>query len=325
MRQAHRSTRALSRVGGVHSPSVEETVEAAGTLDLIGAIAAAVLIAQAIWTAVRMTIARRIILKWRIGQLGPSAQVSFFTATLGRAPAISRSIEYRKLEYVDAWLAPDYDDSDEESPGDDERLVEVKSPGKEHFYVFPEAYIQVIANEDDSVLAYSVTSRRLWFRPRFRAPQHVSLRTRFRGLRLYRNWRWRPLLVVKLNRTTFGKVVDREDRDEPEYLRVPFVATTGARTWQFTDSYYLGNPGHYLTYVFTASSAVELRRLEFDALSTACRGLIDDEWPPARRAALKRFRDETRISTYTVIGPELTDDRYDWHFGPHGDEVRLLG
>ncbi len=52
----------------------------------------------------------------------------------------------------------------------------------------------------------------------------------------------------------------------------------------------------------------------------------DIDAPPVPREtleALRRFRGDTAVTTYTVIGNLLLDD-YPVSFGPHGDEVRTL-
>jgi hypothetical protein len=113
--------------------------------------------------------------------------------------------------------------------------------------------------------------------------------------------------------------------------------------WQYSEFHSFGNPGHYLTYVFTASHV---------APGPAAAALINDmieqagyrEWPypqrpdphdtdaPAPRPfpdwedipAAHAFRRRTVITTFTAMHHSLWTENFPSTFGPHGDEVRLL-
>jgi hypothetical protein len=139
----------------------------------------------------------------------------------------------------------------------------------------------------------------------------------------------RPFFRVRLGRTRFS--------DLPSAEWSPSVrAIVGARLFSYSEAYYLGNPGFYQTFVFTASSAAY--HAPFGPVEEVSNRIHDrwvgglvpcDEDEEIMRDlsfvnALEHVRRETAITTYTVLGPELLLDTYPLNFGPHGDEVRTL-
>lgn len=120
---------------------------------------------------------------------------------------------------------------------------------------------------------------------------------------------------------------------------------TGARSWRYSEAHYLGNPGYYQTFVFTASSATptgrfsnpDLQRMQ-EALAKA-RGweAYPDAWAPDSEGpsdspmrpavdALRRLRRNSVITTITVIGGKAGHDDA-WmptDFVPLEDHLRTI-
>jgi hypothetical protein len=102
---------------------------------LIGALAAALVVAGVGWNLFRRTIGRRRENYRRLARLGTNAQLSFFESVLGQPPAIRRSVsQYVECVFVDR----DY-------------------------------FVKVIVDNDESVRLFSVTTRASKFRPTFRS------------------------------------------------------------------------------------------------------------------------------------------------------------
>jgi hypothetical protein len=94
----------------------------------------------------------------------------------------------------------------------------------------------------------TVTVRHSRFRPVFDLPPKVGWRER-------RRWRKRtgeefsPLFRLRLGRTRFSDL----DRGHPdEQTGHHFKASTGARSFRYSEDHYYGNPGYYQTYVLGA-------------------------------------------------------------------------
>jgi hypothetical protein len=90
-----------------------------------------------------------------------------------------------------------------------------------------------------------------------------------------------------------------------------------------------GNPGYYLTFVFTASNAARFGAVDSMAFADAGG---EFKWPPDEPdnfpewrdlQQLQRFRRTTVVTTYSVLGALSVAD-FPTTFGPHGDEVRTL-
>ena len=129
----------------------------------------------ALWSAgrrvFRNTLGRRLDRYARIARLGTGAQLSFFTSVLGEPPAKRRTIT--KADCV------------ERLPSDDPRLDPALAAdginGRYVTKVFTEStfidrdyYVQAICDVDETVLAFSVTTRSSRFKPRFQASPRLS-------------------------------------------------------------------------------------------------------------------------------------------------------
>jgi hypothetical protein len=209
------------------TPHESDALTLVNVAGIVGGIAAFVGLWRYVAGVFRRTVGRRRDAYRRLARLGTGAQLAFFTSVLGEPPAIRQTITREE------------DVPQEFGSGKvDVRYVE-------SFYVDRDYFVQTITNEDQTVEAFSVTSRSRRFRPTMWLPVRVRLRDRlFR--RLPRGWR--PLMIVKLGRTRF---VDAAPDWTPSSVR----AWVGARAWRYTEAYYFGNPGNYQTYVLVHSNA----------------------------------------------------------------------
>lgn len=271
--------------------------------------AVALLALGAAWRAwFRRTLGRRQDRYERISRLGTGAQMSFFESVLGEPAAMKRSL----LAQV-----PDYSAGDEPVIG--ERLF------VESFFIDRDYYIQTISDEDETVIAFSVTTRNRRFRPTFTGVPRPGL-IESRQWRKWTGQTYKPLFQVRLGRTRFDQTGIDEWGD-------PGIrALAGARAAFYSESHYCGNPGYYQTFVFTASTAAGL--IPMGDIGSVVAEIGGDSWPsPAEPehphafedlTAVRNFRRATPITTYTVIGPQVPTEAYPAGFGPHGDEVRTL-
>jgi hypothetical protein len=199
-------------------------------------------------------------------------------------------------------------------------------------------YLQTISDADGTVLAFSVTTRGSRFSPRFEFPPRMGLVEKLRWRRKTGEMP-RPLFRVRLGRSRFSDL----DAKNPDAFAPPhFQATSGVRMFRYSEINYYGNPGGYVTYVFTASSAVAGRAawsVLFDVIEQAgyfewpypTRPDPEEQAPPTSRGpewesltAAHEFRSRSAITTYTAIHGRLWVENFPTTFGPHGDEVRLL-
>ncbi len=227
-----------------------------------------------------------------------------------------------KDDYVE-WVSPkdpDFDPSIENQTRLVIRRFEVST------FIDRDYYVQTISDDDETVLAFSVTTRSARFRPVYEAHRRLGLLERWRWQRRWGE-QYRPVVHLKLGKSTFADVVE-----EPSALfGWAFRIQIGAHNHAYSERTYLGNPGNYQTFVWTASDAARHGKFAFNR---AVRQEIgSDEWPaPATEslpwetlAETKRFREETVITTYTVIHPGLALVNYPVErFGPHENDVRLL-
>jgi hypothetical protein len=293
--------------------------------ELLGGAAALLVLAAGVRDRYRRTLGRRRDRYERLARLGTGAQMSFFIAVLGEPPAMRRTIT--RDDYVECVGSED--------PRFDPALAQYNSHEvhesrtfTECFFIDRDFYVQTLSDPDETVVAFSVTARHRRFRPVFEAPRRMTIGQR---------WRWRrtvgtsytPLLKVRLGRTRFADI----DPTDPDQFAGPhFKVHTGARKFSYSEFHSFGNPGHYQSFVLTASSAARTAPvgLPFHVIEE----IGGNEWPdPATPRiepqwdALPRtqeFRRRTVITTYTVIGRELEERNYPSTFGPQGDEVRTL-
>jgi hypothetical protein len=292
--------------------------DAIGTLPdiagLIGGLAALGLIWNGARQWYRRTLGRRRDRYSRLARLGPGAQLSFFTSVLGEPPAVRRTIT--KDDYVE------YGYSQNEPV-----KTYTQRAFTECFYIDRDYYVQTISDADETVLAFSVTTRHPGFTPTFRVPKQLPLIERWRWERRFRV-RYRALFKVRLARTHFS---DLDPKHPDEFAGPHFRVGAGARSFSYAEFRSFGNPGLYQTYVFTASSAS--RRAAFGPIGDVIAEIDGEEWPGPDRddqplwedmPATRRFRAATTVTTYTVIGPTVSAENFPSSFGPREDHVRTI-
>jgi len=284
---------------------------------LLGAGAALLTVGGALRTAYRRTLGRRRDRYERLARLGTGAQLSFFTAVLGEPPAIKRSLSAEVNDNRGAVEAP----------------ARVNRKFTECFYIDRDYYVQTLSDVDETVLAFSVTTRSRRFKPTFAAIPTPNTLRRKRWEREHAMPYPAPLYEVRLGRSRFSDVQGLREWGPPQTVKVAY----GARSFSYSELYYFGNPGHYQTHVFTASDAsgrwpdvsVEEAWRDVGAAGT------DGQWsnPMDEREGIKQwheltavdhFRRHALITTFTLIGPFFSAKDYPVYFGPHGDEVRTL-
>ncbi len=272
----------------------------------------------------RRTVGRRADRYARLKRLGTGAHLTFFEAVLGEPPAISRTvINANYLEYVSS-ADLDYDAM---RPGETQTRL-VSKPFGVAIFIDRDYYVQAITDTDGTVVAFSVTTRSRRFRPDY-VPHHEP--GPIERWRHKRSWgtRYRPLVKVTLGKTTFADL----DPDDPDAFAGPRLRLKlGAHNFAYSEITYMGNPGFYQSFAWTSSDASEHAAKWGDTV-----GLYDeigtghDEWPYAGgpdwadMPRMQRFRRETAITTFTVIGTGLSVENYPLNrFGPWSEEVRTV-
>jgi hypothetical protein len=276
--------------------------------------------ARAWW---RRTLGRRANRYARLARLGTGAHLSFFVSVLGEPPAMRSSIV--KADYVE-WVSSDDADFDT-SAEPQTRLV------SRHFevstFIDRDYYVQTITDDDETVLAFSVTTRSRRFHPVYQVHRKLGVIERWRWRRRW-GQAYRPLVNIKLGKTTFA---DLDPKDPDQFAGPHFRISVGAHNYFYSEMAYLGNPGGYQSFAWTASDVAGQGRFAFNIRVAEEAG--GEEWPHPdhqvdqpewhEMVRTQHFRRETTITTYTVIHPQLSLENYPLNrFGPHENDVRLL-
>lgn len=266
----------------------------------------------------RRTVGRKWDLYTRLRRLGVGAQLNFFVSVIGEPPALRQTIT---MDMPD-WSASPLD-------GDDPPMI--LTSFLRSTFVDPLFYLVTISDTDETVVGFSLTTRRRRFAPTFYVPRSPIARRRVVA-------RLRPsdpsaywLARIRLGRSTFADA-------SPPKAGVPQIQIVdGAHVRYYSEAWSFGNPGYYLTYVFTNSSAsgvgrfaAEMRPIEWsdqqDVLLSDGAGnfLVDQGGEYQLQPWIAMIRGHARVNTVTVLGEPLTIERWPGTFGPHGDEVRCL-
>jgi hypothetical protein len=290
---------------------------------ILGAVVAAIALSAAARDIYLRTLGRRRDRYRRLRRLGTEAQLDFFAAVLGEPPAIRKTITKKDfLEYLGT------DDTGYDPEGSEVQTREVCRDLTECFFIDRDYYVQTISDSDETVLAYSVTSRSRRFRPRLEVPPRPPFRSRWRTER-----RWgregRKVLKVRLLSTRFA---DLDSPDPRRFNGVKFEAYTGARSYSYSEFHYMGAMGVYQDFILTASSATPVAG-RYKDLAAALGEVGADHWPDQDRPddpewedlpLLQKFRRETRITGFTVVSVRLLLANYPTTYGPHGEGIRTL-
>jgi hypothetical protein len=205
-------------------------MERVGTALAYAPVAVAVLALVAVllrWY--RRTLGRRGDRYERLSRLGTNANLTFFTSVLGDPPAIRRTVTSTVHVLVE---------------GSDD-FVEREKDFEECIYIDRDFYVQALADSDETVVAFSVTTRSKRFHPKLRSPGYTVLERGWLARRLRLHERLMPIFKVKLGKTHFAEL------DQPQQA----AASLGARTFHYYEVHSLGNPGHYQEYVFAINDA----------------------------------------------------------------------
>lgn len=160
-----------------------------------------------------------------------------------------------------------------------------------------------MSDEDDAVIAFSVTTRSKRFAPAFSFPPKPGFRRRRQWKKLT-GGRFRPYFKLRLGRARFS------DLDTSQW-QPQRKAELGARTYSYTELFYFGNPGYYQHFGFTASVAAmhaPVGRVG-DVVKLLGRdwvgGIGEENASAADVPEIRQFRRETAITTFTVLGPHF--------------------
>jgi hypothetical protein len=294
---------------------------------LVGAAAALLVLTGAVRAWYRRTLGRRRDRYGRLARLGTGAQLSFFASVLGEPPAMQETILKEDYAEIVSSNESDYE------PDLDDFAIQRRYVSKTFVvstFIDRDYYVQTICDEDQTVLAFSVTTRSKRFRPRYQI---------LRPLGPIERWRWRrstgqgykPLVDIKLGRTTFAQL----DSKDPEHFSPPhFRIAVGAHNHFYSEFAHFGNPGHYQWFVWSSTDAARQGRL--GPIYAARQEIDGGEWPdPDKDTAqepdwsempeTQRFRQDTVITTYTAVSGALWEENYPLpRFGPHENDVRTL-
>lgn len=249
-------------------------------------------------------------------RLHTGVRLDFFAAVLRGPPTLSREVDLNQRRAADATGSL------------------AVSSFREHLFVERAYCVQAIADDRETVVAFSVTARTPQFRALLRVshPEHPVQRART-------VWRQRldlrPRVKVKLNHTRFADATRVGSSGSAAGLRhsatpVPSCVWAGARAWGYSELHQLGPPGHPEVCVLSATSAGPYDQVDLESLRLLASPLAQrfDDGKTSLTSCGKRFRRSTVVTTYTMLDRSvLTADDYarNLTFGPHGDEVCALG
>lgn len=307
-------TSVASSQASTHSWYTGLTSWLASAGQIAAALVAAGAIAAFVWGTYRRTLGRRRDRYGRLARLGTNAQISYFSSVLGEPPAIRRTKEGAVSVYEDS--------------GKRSRKPRVWT---ECIWIDRDFYVQTFADMDETIQAYSVTTRSKHFNPRFRPPGGYAVeRGRIERFLLVPAIKLQP--QVKLGRTRF------EALGHPQQA----AAWMGAHNMHYFESCYLGNPGYYQTFVFSINDGGYRPFEHWDQhLNTFYIGFASNDGEnalPAEESGpqmpdwYSRFRRHARINTYTVMTLTLEDypsfepppKVYPTNFGPNSGITRTI-
>lgn len=314
-----------------------------GAATLLTAVLGAIALVGIVRSLYRKTAGRRRDRYRRLERLGTNAQVSFFSSVLGEPPAMRR----RELSTVTRF-------------GNDGSAYQEPKTWVECVWIDRDFYVHVVADEEETVHAYSVTTRSKRFRPTFRPPGGTSVEHGF-VKRLLRFSDIKPNPKVKLAKTRFHEL------GRPEHA----ASWIGAHNLHYFEAYWGANPGLYQHFVYSINDAGHGAwecNIPFEQMSTFSwgfseavvdpqlrlmgaalaadyeetqaqelalprndvdEGAFDDDYAYTGEQALPRFyeafRRRARINTYTVIGPELPLDDYPFFTPPPENYPTVFG
>jgi hypothetical protein len=309
--------------------------------ELLTALLVTITLLGIVWGLYRKTLGRRRDRYGRLERLGTNAQISFFSSVLGEPPAMRRTEDSAISRY-----------DNEGNP-----LKEAKT-WTECVWIDRDFYVHSVADEDETVHAFSVTARGKRFRPAFRQPGATYVeRGRVKRLLRFRDYKLNP--KIRLGKTRFDCL------GRPEQA----ASWVGAHNAHYFEAYWGANPGLYQWFVFSINDAgcaawdagwteemhtfawgfsEDVTDAQLLLQQTAIRadyaeaqgqdpaaidgaGLEDEpfgfgEYVEAPLPAFyNAFRQSARINTYTVLGPDLPLDDYPFFTPPPEGYPTIFG
>lgn len=174
-------------------------------------------------------------------------------------------------------------------------------------------YIQALTDLDESVLAYSVTTRDKQFNPEITLPLSRAIIENGKVIGSKD-----ISLKVELGKTRFV------DLGKPNEI----ISRLGAHDFYYSERYYYGNPGFYQTYYFTQNEMGYIRNiapqdfnLEVDDLGEKKEDIKSTD------KDVSDFRKNFIINTYTITAPLVDFDSEifkNLQFGPNKYQVRVI-
>ena len=246
----------------------------------------------------RRTLGRRRRFTRALRRLGTNAQFDYFASQLESPPAIREAHpEFARLVWVDRDFV-----------------------------------VCAIVNPHGAVDGYSISSRRPRFRPSFSLPASGLRERRWIGRVLdhlpdrYRSLFFRfhyPPGRIRLCASRFSSV-----SDEPIHV----AAWVGARSFQYEETHYYGNPGNYLNFVFASTDVGPADGLEAGILfgpdspheyELTWEAPLDESGCLDDVPKMGKYRYHARINTVALVTWEPSDDRSGLIF-VRRDEIRTF-
>ena len=169
----------------------------------------------------------------------------------------------------------------------------------ENVFINNDFYVQAYVDNNKSVLAYSITTRREGFNPEIKLGPYSSNK---------------EAKTIMLGKTKFFEI------GNPEKI----TSYIGAHDFYYSEEYYFGNPGNYQSYIFSLNEAGYLgieyeNDKNFYAPPYTNNNTITNE-------EIRWFRNNAIINTYTITAPfiGLNNTLDGLEFGPGYNQVRIL-
>jgi hypothetical protein len=171
---------------------------------------------------------------------------------------------------------------------------------KEFIFINKYYLIQAITGKNDKVLAYSITAESQDDPP------------------VFIFWQGTTDIKINLGMSSFSML-----SGEPVRARL----NCGARRGSYNEEYYFGNPGYYLTYIFSINDIA-------DTIPSLCdeeflHGDVgvdysNDNEIDITNEKIQKFRKESAINTITITSPFTIGKDLLFEPGPNKDQIRLL-
>lgn len=164
---------------------------------------------------------------------------------------------------------------------------------KEYIFVNDLFYVQAVADSNNKVLLYSVTTRQKDFNPSLKILDDS--------------------IEIILGKTKFS---DINEEPEKEY------GWAGAHSFFYTEEYYFGNPGNYASYYFSINDAGYLNLIEDFPYNL----FVNENFIKDNPTEMQKFRENSIINTYTVASPFLgiMEKVSNFSFGPSHHQVGVV-